>query len=257
MSYLTPLRSDLKLSILLSLLEGKKKLGDIGKETKTRETTILHALKELEQLELTTKSDGTYQLTTLGVLEIQICKGSYQSFDILKKYKDFWLTHDISCIPPTLMMKIGDLTDSVLIKATATDLQKVHETYIELLLSSKTMLGISPIFHSEYVYAVTEILRQGGNISLIVTPEILENIQQRDPDPENTSKHISDGSLEIYLNDDLKVGLTITEKVWSLGLFSLSGEYDYTRDLRGNGEEGLEWGKQLFRKMLEKSTKVQ
>ncbi|MCL2359321.1 MAG: DUF1724 domain-containing protein [Nitrososphaerota archaeon] len=256
MSYLTPLRSDLKLSIILSLLEGKKKLAELGEETKTRETTILHVLKELDQLDLIKKVEGTYQLTSLGVLEAQICKGCYQSFNVLEKYKEFWLTHDLSAIPPTLLMKIGDLYESELVKSTRVELQKVHETGLDMLRASKTIIGVSPIVHHDHTIAVAEVLNQGGKVILIVTPEVLEMTNQTDKNPEETSKLIRDGSLQIYLNNCLKFSLTITEKTWALGLFNLDGEYDYTADLRGSGEEGLEWGQQLFRDALKKSTKI-
>jgi predicted transcriptional regulator len=255
-SYLTPLRSDLKLSILLSLLEGKKKLADIGKETKTRETTILHVLKELEQLELTTKSGGTYQLTQLGILETEICKGCYQSFETLKKHKEFWLTHDVSCIPPSLMKRVGDLEDSVLVKASAVELQKVHETGVDLLFSAKTILGVSPIFHPDFVVCMENVLRNGGNVTLIFTPAVSELFNQATKESEDWNRYISNGNLQIYINEDLNFSITVTEKIWAFGLFHLSGEYDYTADLRGTGEEGLEWGNQLFRKTLEKSTKT-
>ena len=257
MSYLTPLRSDLKLSIILSLLEGKKKISELKEATKTRETTILHVLKELDQLDLIEKRDNTYQLTSLGVLETQICKGCYRSFNVLKDHKDFWLTHDISNIPPTLLMKIGDLHESILVKSTKVELQKVHETGLDMLLASKNIVGISPIVHQDHTKAIIEILRQGGNVVLIVTPEVLDVINKSTSDSEETIKHIADGSLQIYLNNNIHFSLTMTEKIWTLGLFSLSGEYDYNSDLRGSGEEGLEWCRQLFRNELEKSTKIQ
>jgi predicted transcriptional regulator len=58
------------------------------------------------------------------------------------------------------------------------------------------------------------------------------------------------------VNNNLKFGLTVTETCWSLGLFSLLGTYDYYNDLICSGEEGLEWGMQLFKKTLEKSVKM-
>ena len=67
-----PLRSELKLRILLNLLKGDQKLAELKAEIGTRETTILHALKNLEELNLTTKSDGVYSLTSLGVIDSQI-----------------------------------------------------------------------------------------------------------------------------------------------------------------------------------------
>jgi len=258
LSYLTPLRSDLKLSIILSLLEGKKKLAELRDETNTRETTILHVIKELDQqLDLIKKSDNTYQLTSLGVLEAQICKGCYQSFNVLKKYKDFWLTHDLSAIPPALLMRIGNLADSDLVKSTKVELQKVHETGLDMLRASKNISAASPIVHHDHTKVVAEILRQGGKVNLIVTSEVLENISRMDEYSEEIREHMSYGCINMYLNNDLRVSLTVTEEIWALGLFSLTGEYDYNNDLRGNGEEGLEWGRELFRNILAQSTKVQ
>ncbi len=54
MEYRALLRSELKQKILLSLLSGDKKLSDIKADVASTETTILHALKEFEKLDLTT-----------------------------------------------------------------------------------------------------------------------------------------------------------------------------------------------------------
>jgi predicted transcriptional regulator len=253
-SYLSPLKSELKLDILLSLLKSEKKLSELEKELQTRETTILHALKDLEQLEFTTKSRGAYKLTQLGVIEAQICKGCCLSFEVLKKHKNFWLTHDISIIPPALMRNLGAIEHLDIVKSTDVDLQKVHENFIRILLSSKTIFGVSPIFHPDYIAAFREILDQGGKISLIVNNAVLEKIKQEPTD--QLYKYISNGSLQIFLNENLKFALTVTDTCWSLGLFNLSGEYDYSTDLICCGEDGLDWGHQLFRKTLEQSTKV-
>jgi predicted transcriptional regulator len=68
------------------------------------------------------------------------------------------------------------------------------------------------------------------------------------------TKHISEGNLQLFLNDNLKLALTVTEKCFSLGLFNLSGVYDYTSDLICDEEKGLEWSYQLFKHALEQST---
>jgi predicted transcriptional regulator len=236
------------------LLEGEKKVAELEKELQSRSTTILHALKEQEKIEIITKYSGTYKLTQLGILEAQTCKMYLLSQSTLKKHKNFWLTHDISNIPPTLLMKIGYLEDSVLIKSTGVDLQMVHDHLIDLLLPSKTIIGISPIFHPDYVATFREILALGGNVDLIVTQEVLKKLNQTDIKQMN--KYTSEGHLQVYLNDNIKFASTVTEKNWTLGLFNLSGEYDYTNDLIGNGEQGIEWGHQLFKKTLKTSTKV-
>jgi len=82
----------------------------------------------------------------------------------------------------------------------------------------------------------------------------LEKIKQ--VDNEMLTKYLPEGNLQIFLNDNLSFGLTITEQCWSLGLSNLSGKYDYTADLICCGEEGLTWGHQLFKDALEKSEKI-
>ena len=254
MSRLPALKSTFKTRLLLALYDGEKKVSDLEKITQTVGTTILHAIKELEQMELTTKTDGIYKLTPLGILEAQIYQGCYRSLNVLEKYKDFWLTHDVSCIPSDLMMNIGAIENSNLVKSTDIDLQKVHETFVALLSSAKTILGISPIFHPDFVVAIKKLLAMGSNVTLIVTSTVLERLKQTDNDM--ITKYLPEGNLQLFLNDNITFGLTITEQCWSLGLSDLSRRYDYTVDLICCGDEGLKWGHQLFRATLEKSKKI-
>ncbi|MCL1970002.1 MAG: DUF1724 domain-containing protein [Candidatus Bathyarchaeota archaeon] len=248
-----PLRSEQKMCILLSLLEGEKKLSDLEIACQTRGTTILHNLKELETLELTTKSKGVYKLTPLGIIEAQICKGVNLSLEVLIKHKDFWLSHDTSGIPPVLARELGALEGSILIKDTGIELQKVHNNFMDLLLTSKTVSGISPIFHPDYIKMFEKILSQGGKVRLIITNAVLERLKQEANNL--VGKYTKEGNLEIYVNDNIKVAITITERGVSWGLFNLLGEYDYANDLICEGKEARDWGHQLFVKLLEEAQK--
>jgi len=257
MSRLFTLKSELKIDILFSLLEGEKALSHLKEELpQTRETSILHVLKQLECLELSTRTNGSYKLTPLGVLEAQICKGCNLSGTVIDNHKNFWLTYDVNAIPSSLMMNFGAIEKAYMIKSTHVDLQKVHNTVIQLLLlPSKTIYGVTPIFHTDYIKTFDEILNKGNKIELIITSEVLEKIKQ-DCHAEAFDKHIKSGNLQVYLNNNLKFALTVTENNLTLGLFNLTGEYDYTTDLICEEETGLQWGHQLFRNTLEQSIKI-
>ncbi len=254
MSCTSLLKSDLKLNIILNLLDGGKKVAVLEQSSQTRITTISHVLKELLEMQLVTKTGSEYKLTTLGIIEAQICKKHMQLCNVLEKYKDFWLTHDISFIPPDLMVSLGALEKSVLITSTEVDLYRVHENFIQFLRSAKTIYGISPIFHQDFVTTIKEVLDNGGKIQLVVTSRVLEKIEQTDKDMLN--KYVSEGSLQIFLNENLGIALTLTEKELSFGLFSLSGKYDNNNDLICNENAGYEWGMQLFRHIIDKSVKM-
>lgn len=251
MDYLSPLRSELKLSIILSLLEGEKKLAELKEQVKTRETSILHVLKEFESLNLSTKTAGTYSLTSLGKIEAQICKNAQSTTETMEKFKDFWLLHDIEPIPPHLLLKIGALKDSTLIRAASTELGKVLEIYLQMLMSSKTVKGVSPIFHPDYVPVIENRLKQGNTIELIITKEVLDKTLQATKT--NLTEFFLAGTLKIRLKENLKIALTVTEQNFSLGLFTPYGNYDDKMDLISLSPQAIQWGEELYEHTLKDS----
>jgi predicted transcriptional regulator len=255
MDYLGPLKSDLKQQILLSLLMGDKKIGEIHADVKSSETTILHIIKEFENLNLTTKLSGTYQLTSLGLLEAQMCKNASKTANVIEKFKDFWLPHDITAIPPNLAIRLGALCDSTLIRAEILELGKVYRAFLELLLSSEKVYGISPIFHADYVPVIEHLLSEGKPVELIITSGVLTKTLAS-AKKDQLSKSFQNGNLKIYIKENLKVALTVTDKNFSLGLFKINGEYDDNMDLISLNKEAIEWGHELFEEVLKNSTRI-
>lgn len=256
MDYLAPLRSEIKLAVIAELLEGDKRLAELAQKIDTRQTTISHILKEFETLTFIKKSGGLYSLTPLGQIEAKICKATLAGTRVVKKYKDFWLTHDVSGLPDQSISAIGALDDSVIVTSADVDLQKVHKTFINDVLSMSTNIkGISPIFHPDYIEVLKKVLKSGGQIDLIVNSEVLQKALMSN-DAAEIQPYIADQKLRVYLNEDLKFSLTVTENCISLGLFNLSGMYDYLSDLQCKTSEGIEWGKNLFYKIYAESPRI-
>jgi predicted transcriptional regulator len=146
MEYRALFRSELKQEILLRLLRGDKRLSELKAELESTETTILHVLKEFEKLDLTIKSAGIYSLSSLGRIEAQICKECYRATEVMEKFKDFWLTHDVNSIPGSLTLKIGSLQNATLVKTGSSELGKVHETYLKMMANTKKFLELHRYF---------------------------------------------------------------------------------------------------------------
>ena len=260
MEYRALFRSELKQQILFSLLNGSKRLSDLKVDSESTETTILHVLKEFEELELTTKTAGVYSLSPLGRMEAQICRQSYRATEVLEQFKAFWLTHNVKAIPPNLMVKIGDLQEAMLMRTESSELGKVHEIFLKMMANTKKVLGISPVFHPDYVGAFRELLNQGGTIELILTGEVLSKTLESavsSGDGELFGKFMGKGQLKIYLVDELKMALTVTEEVFSMGLFDLNGQYDYSMDLQSAHPDALAWGHEVFDAYLKQARKVE
>jgi predicted transcriptional regulator len=259
LSFIALLRSELKQKVLLSLLKGDKKLADLKADVETTDTTILHVLKEFEKLNLTTKLAGMYSLSSLGLIEAQICKDSYNTAQVMEKFREFWLLHDITPIPSQFLNKLGMLQEAEILKSELSSLGKVHETFLKMMVNTKKVFGASPIFHSDFVAVFKEVLNSGGKVDLIVTNEVFNKTLESaisTHDGELFQKFLVNGQLRVYLLDDLKIALTVTEKIFSLGLFHLNGEYDYTTDLISINPLALQWGEEIFHEYLRRAEKV-
>lgn len=256
MDYLSPLRSELKLKILLSLLNGEKKVAELKSEVETRDTTVLHVLEELCDLDLTTKTQkGFYQLSSLGLIEARIFQKYLSNSDVIEKFKDFWLSHNVTDIPPRLLLNLGALNNSSLVRTEASELGIVHKTFLETIIKSKKIRGISPIFHPDFISLFEQLLDQGCTIELIVSSDVLTKIMNF-VDVSSIKKYLNSDGLKIYLNDEIKIALALTENSFSLGLFGLSGIYDDSTDLLSNNAQALEWGEQLFEDAVKRSKKI-
>ena len=208
-------------------------------------STILHAINDLNLNGLTEKSGKLYKLTSLGYMYAVLLDDLSSSVTTLTKFHDFWLDHDVSIIPEYLLKQIGLLKDSFIVTNDSIELDRVHSTFQEILLASKQVFGVSPIFHSDYITTFHKMLRGGAYVELTLTPEVLEKTLEF-ADFEEIIEYMQKEKLKIFLVDSLRIALTVTENCFSLGLFTIDGNYDYTRDLVANNKEVIEWGKLLY-----------
>jgi len=248
-------RSELKLDILSSLLRGDKKLSVLRDELGSSGSTIIHALKDLEKMNLTRQEDKHYKLTSLGIMEAMLIGEAYSAVKVLERFQDFWLQHDITAIPGHLLQRIGALQDSTLIQDNSMALDKVHVTFQQLLRASRRVWGVSPIFHSDYVGAFQRLLGEGATVDLILTRGVLDKTLGL-ADTEQIIDYIMRDKLRVFLTEELKIALTVTENGLSMGLFKTDGEYDYTRDLVSSSPEAIKWGEELFRHHLKEAKKL-
>ena len=255
MDYLSPLRSELRLKILFSLLNGEKKISELRFDAEARDTTILHVLEEFGDLNITTRNQGFYELSPLGIIEAKILKEFISTVEVVEKFKDFWFSHKVDDIPPHLLQNIGALKDAQLVRTQASELGIVHQTFIETIRTSKRIKGISPIFHPDFISLFGKLLEEGTTIELIVSSDVFNKITGF-VDLDLVKKYLKEDRLIVFLKDDLKIALALTENSFSLGLFAVSGIYDDSMDLRSNSSEAIKWGERLFEDAVKGSPRI-
>ena len=238
--------SSVRTKIILSLNQGNKNLSDLKNELNLESSAALHALKKLENHDLTFKKENKYHLSSFGKLYAVKSKNLFKSFHAIKKCEKIWLDHCIEGITPDLLKKIRYLSNSYIIESTPTDIIKPYNYYAKLLSKAGRIKSVSPIFYYPNLDLYKKVLMKNANIELILTPLILDKMIKIG-DIENLKKVISSGDLKLHeINEDVKIAFTVAENFLSIGLFSNEGLFDATINLISNDEEAIEWGNKLF-----------
>ncbi len=251
--------SNVRYRVLLALSEGAKSLGEIQMQVGSTKSTISHALSDLEDEKLITQDSETkkYKLTNVGWLIYLQIKHVTSSLESIKRFEDFWLSHDLSGIPEELLIRIGDLKDSELHVTTPEHLKLPHEIYIELIKTSKWIKGVSPILFSDYPQEFLGLaFGKEVDIEIITTKSVYERLIKLSP-PEAVEKVKNIPNVKLYVvEENPKVAFTVTNNFLSLGLFLPDGTYDMMSDLISKTEKAKKWGIDLFEYYKERAERV-
>ncbi len=98
-----------------------------------------------------------------------------------------------------------------------------------------------------YADAISERVKEGIPIELIVPLHVAEELKQS-PYVEKLAALKSYKNFKLMLtNEDIKVGLIVTDKHFSLNLYKKEGiEYDISTGLFSSDSKAIEWGEMLF-----------
>ncbi len=250
--------SSVRTKIMISLSEGSKKTKDLRELTGIPASTILHGINELEKQELVIKEGDNFFLSEIGKIMVLKLIDTIRASVSLKKLQRLLFNHEIRDIPHDLLMDIGHLSNSQLIEADNIDVFKVHGTHLEIVLDSKRIRGISPIFYPNYPETFKKIIENNINVELILTSDVLKKtIQSIDKGEEDLKELIATGNLTLWeLDKDIKVAFTVTDKFMTMGFFSVNGMYDPTRNLVSNDSDALAWGNRLFEYYRKQADKI-
>jgi predicted transcriptional regulator len=240
--------SSVRTKIMICLSGGSKKSKDLKKLTEMQTSTILHGINELEKQNLVIREGDRFFLSEIGKIMTLKLMDIIKTSVSLKKFQRLWLDHEIDDIPPEFLMDIGDLSNSKLVETDNIDIFKPHGAYMDILLQSKEIKGVSPIYYPDYTETFKNLIDNDIKVEIVLTDSILKKtINSLDQGQKDLKKLISTGNLTIWkLNRDTKVAFTITDKFAVMGLFFIKGTYDSNRLLISNHNDAITWNNKLF-----------
>jgi predicted transcriptional regulator len=249
--------SRLKIQILLTLLYNKASLSQLREVTGSTSQALIPKIRNLEKQGLIEMVNHEYCLTPLGGVIVMNVEGFVQLIGGFNQHHTFFSDHDLSDLPVTFLSRISDLYNSEPKQDTTTDMFYVYSHYLEILKDAVYIHGISSVASPGLARFIAEKVVMGIPVELVVNNEVI-GLLTKEPYASNMQGLVELPHFSVWVTGEkLRVGLTVTDKYLSLGLFKKDTNlYDSSSDLFSSDLRAVEWGENLFRYYKERSTKL-
>lgn len=246
--------SRLKIQILLSLLVEHPPLSRLREITGSTSQALIPKIRNLESQMLIESRNSEYFLTPLGkAVAVEVSK-FVNIMSGISSHKEFWAIHDLSGIPEEFLQRIGELQDSEVKLDTQVDIMHVYSHFLKIVREAAYIHGISSIMSPGLAETVAERVVAGVPVELVVSRQVI-SLLGKEPYIGQIKQLFQFQNFKIWVTgEDLKVGITVTDKYLSVGLFKNdSNQYDSSTDLFSQGREAIVWGEDLFRYYRDRS----
>jgi len=251
-------RSRLQIQILLSLYEKNRTLSQLREITGSTSQALIPKIRKLESSNYIDNKDYQYFLTPIG----RILAGKMSDLilfqAVITKHGKFWSDHYIEGIPEPFLSKIGMLYETDIVSDTNIDIFNVFFNFLKAVKEAQTIHILSPISSPAHTDAVAKRVEQGIPVELVVGKELAKQFSQS-PYIEMIRELSGDSSSKIFVIDEpLKLGLTMTDKCISLGLYRKDMiTYDTTTDLFSSDPNAIKWGERVFGYFRDRATELE
>jgi len=250
--------SRLKIQILLTLLNNTASLSRLREVTGSASQALIPKIRSLERQGLIEAVNYEYRLTPLGRVVATNVEGFVHLIGGIDQHHIFFTDHDLTDLPAPFLMKIGDLYNSEPKQDTTTDMFYVYSHYLEILKDAAYIHGISSVASPGLARFIAEKVVTGIPVELVVNREVVE-LLTKEPYASNMQGLAGSPNFSVWVTgENLRVGLTVTDKYLSLGLFKKDTNlYDSSTDLFSSDPCAVAWGESLFRYYKERSTRLE
>ena len=240
-------RSRLQIQILLALQEGNQTLAHLREKTGSSSQALIPKIRGLESQMLLEQRNYEYLLTPLGHVLSDKITDFVTTLGSIRKHKDFWGSHELTGIPAYSLSEIGKLVSSEIIFDTTEDVIHVYSLYLKIVKEASYIKGASAVMSPGLAESLSERVVAGIPVELVISADAADVLGQ-EPYQEAIKNLMNFPNFKVWVTRiPLKVGLTITDKCISLGLYKKDGKlYDSSSDLFSVDPVAIRWGEDLF-----------
>jgi len=161
-------------------------------------------------------------------------------------------------IPDEFLYGLDALSNSEIIGSDV-DILSAHNRHISLIKKAHDLKLITPVFYANFADALLERTEKNLKTELIITPGIVKYVY-RIMLRENSKliRVFSHKNIEVRkMKNELKMGLTLTDKTMMFGLYKFDNTYDFFSHFTSSDRDSVEWGNRLFEHFKKNSEAVE
>lgn len=247
--------SEKRKRLLILLRDGPRLWDEIKTELNVTASGMLPQIKILGDEGLIVKDGRQFLLTNIGRLVVYHLEPFDKTLKVIDQQKKFWQEHDIEALPHEFFVRIGDIKNPQILEAGLEESFEPHTQFLEMILRSKKVAGLSPIVHPIYPRFFLSLAQEECEVQLIITKNAYNKIKKEYYDMLLEGLQYKNARLSIC-EEDVRFAYIITDIYFSMGLFTKSGIFDSTRDIVSNDPSAIRFGEDLFSHYLKKSRPV-
>ena len=245
------LSSNRRANILFKIEKENLKMQQIAKSLDMTVTETFRHLQRLTDAKLAEKNvDGTYAITSLG----KLANSFLTSFNFILDNGDYFLEHDVSCLPYEFVNRLGELSAAEFSKEALSTLNRARRMVYE---AEEYLWVIAEQIDSSHTQITNEKISEGLKLKFImpkdfaqtvkVTPEMLlcPHCRKQMIQDESKLKERICGYCERRSLERICLSLFMNEKESCVLLRRANGAMDYV-GFFGTDEKFLTWCRDLF-----------
>jgi predicted transcriptional regulator len=224
------LSSNRRANILFEIGKENLKMQQIAKSLDMTVTETFRHLQRLTEAKLVEKKvDGTYAITSLG----KLATGFLSGFNFVLKNGDYFLDHDVFCLPYEFVNRLGELSDAEFCMEAMSGFNRVRKMVFD---AEKYIWSMAEQVDSSHIQPTTEKKSKGLDFKFIMQKDLAKALSNaKDSEILVGSKYM----------ERIPVTLVITENYATVVFRRHNGVMDYM-GLFGFDEKFCKWCKDLF-----------
>jgi len=230
------LSSNRRANILFEIQKDDLKMQQIAKALDMTVTETFRHLQRLTEAKLVEKKvDGRYAITSLG----KLASGFLTSFNFILKNGDYFLEHDISCLPYEFIDRLGELSLGEFCVDALSNFNRARKLVFE---SERYLWAMGEVVESSHVEPTREKVSKGLEFKFVMPKTLAKKSK-------DSKERLLVGSR--YL-EEICVSLLISEKEANVVFRRHNGEMSYL-GIFGTDDKFHKWCQDLFAYYWEKA----